>query len=514
MKHTKQLRIAGLVALVAVLSVGGGYVGSLLGRSHATPVMINDVGSFSSGDGSGGGSAMRASLSTSGMSQEVSLAFQDRFREVARDTLPVVVELNVVSTVTQQVPTNPFFYFFGPQQGRQATPQERQYQQRGLGSGVLVGKNNDTVYVLTNNHVVGEADEIEVVLNDGRSYTGSLIGTDSMMDLALVSFETEENIPIATLGDSESLQPGDWVFAVGNPLGFQSTVTAGIVSALERNAQAGSGMSGVTSYIQTDAAINRGNSGGALVNLNGEVVGINTWIASQNGGSIGLGFAIPINMAKRAINDFITTGTVSYSWLGVLAGSADENSAETLGIADREGAFVYSVYLDSPAGMGGIEAGDLITRVGDTEITGADDLVRTIATLPPDQRVRVTVIRDGVERSLFITTTRRSEDAGSDAAMLWPGFSATALSDDLRQRLETPDSVRGVVVASVATGTSAETSGLRQGDVIMAINGETVRDIQDFYDTLSGTSTEELSFRLRRGKQTLILYQTRSTYQF
>lgn len=494
MKHVKSLRIAGLSVLVAIVSLGGGYVGSRLGTQGTTPVMINEVAA----------PAMQTNLSATGTSQDVSMAFQERFRDVARETLPVVVELNVVSTVTQQVPTNPFSFFFGPQ-GQQGQQQERQFQQRGLGSGVLVGKNNNTIYVLTNNHVVGEADEIEVVLNDGRTYSGSLVGTDSLMDLALVSFETTEDIPIATLGDSESLQAGDWVFAVGNPLGFQSTVTAGIVSALERNAQTGSGMSRITNYIQTDAAINQGNSGGALVNINGEVVGINTWIASQNGGNIGLGFAIPINVARRAINDFITTGNVSYSWLGVLAGTADENAADDLGIADRDGAFVYSVYLDSPAGKGGIQPGDLITRVGTTPIANADDLVRTIATLPPDRQVEMSVIREGSEQTLFITTSRREEDTGNNAVALWPGFSVTPLSDELRGQLSTPETVQGVVVASVASGTAAESSGLRQGDVITAINGDSVKNAQDFYSGLTSGDTTELSFRLRRGEQTLIL---------
>lgn len=500
MKHIKVVRIAVLSVLVVALSVGGGYLGSHLASATPTTVVAQTTGHV---DG-GSSYAMPAHMSTVEGDQDVSRAFQERFRQVAANTLPVVVELNVVSTVTQQVPANPFQFFFGPQ-GSQETPQERQYQQRGLGSGVMVGKNDDTVYVLTNNHVVGDADEIEVVLNDGRSYTGNLVGTDALTDLALVSFETSEDIPIATLGDSESLQIGDWVFAVGNPLGFQSTVTSGIVSAKERTAQPGSGMSGITSYIQTDAAINRGNSGGALVNLDGEVVGINTWIASQNGGSIGLGFAIPINIAKRAINDFIATGDVSYSWLGVLAGSVGGEIADELDISDRDGAFVFSVYLDSPAGKGGIQPGDLITRVGETAIVDANDLVRAIATLPPDEEVLMTVVRDGSERTVSITTSRRDQEAGNDATTLWPGLSVAPLNDDLRQRLSAPRSVQGVVVASVTTGTAAESSGLRQGDIITAINGDRIRDVTDFYGRLSNQEDEELSFRIRRGERTLIL---------
>ena len=172
------------------------------------------------------------------------------------------------------------------------------------------------VYVLTNNHVVQDADEIEVNLNDGRTFSGELVGGDPLRDLALVSFETQEEVPVAVLGDSSELWVGDWVLAIGNPLGFESTVTAGIVSAKGRHTQGQQ----FTDYIQTDASINRGNSGGALVNLDGEVIGINTFIASTSGGSIGLGFAIPINNARRAIDDFIDKGSVEYAWLGVNMG--------------------------------------------------------------------------------------------------------------------------------------------------------------------------------------------------
>ncbi len=502
----KHIRIATLLVLVAGLSLGGGYLGSNLSRTASTPVVINEIrGSDSRTDG---GPAVPVGLPASDSATDVSQAFQERFREVARATMPVVVELNVVSTVTQQMPSNPFQFFFGPQgQGGQgqAKPQERQFQQEGLGSGVLVGKNRNTVYVLTNNHVAADADTIEVVLNDGRTYTGTLVGADSLMDLALVSFETTEDIPVATLGDSDALEIGDWVFAVGNPLGFQSTVTAGIVSAMERDAQPGSGMSNITSYIQTDAAINRGNSGGALVNLNGDVVGINTWIASQTGGSIGLGFAIPINMAKRAISDFITTGEVAYSWLGVLAGQADDATAKALDIQGREGAFIYSVYLDSPAGNGGIAAGDLIVAVGDIPVTDATSLVRAVATLPPEERISMRIIRDGSEVPLSIVTSRRAQEAGNDATMLLPGISITALTDEVRTQASIPATVQGVIVASVSPGTAAAGSGLQQGDVIMAVNGVRATTVNDFYRQIASADNDEISFRLRRGDTTLIL---------
>ena len=225
-------------------------------------------------------------------------AYQQVFRDTAQKVLPSVVEVETVETV--RVPqggmTSPFEFFFGrpdPRGGNQGN--EREFEQRGLGSGIIVRRDGDKVYVLTNNHVAGDADKINLTLNDGRTFQGDLVGTDPNKDLALVVFETEETVPVAEMGDSDTVQVGDLVMAVGNPLGFESTVTSGMVSAIGRQVPERTGLPILTDYIQTDAAINRGNSGGPLVNLDGEVIGINTWIASQSGGSIGLGFSIPIN---------------------------------------------------------------------------------------------------------------------------------------------------------------------------------------------------------------------------
>jgi S1-C subfamily serine protease len=232
----------------------------------------------------------------------VAYDLQNAFRQVSQKVLPVVVEIDVVNIIERKT-INPFEYFFRfPGTPNNVEPQQTQkFRQEGLGSGVIVERRGKKVYILTNNHVVGEADEIKVNLYDGRSFPAKLVGKDPLKDLALISIETKEDVPIATMGNSDDVYVGDWVLAIGNPLGFESTVTAGIISAKGRS---GTGQS-FTDYIQTDAAINPGNSGGALVNLKGEVIGINTFIASNSGGNIGLGFAIPINNARRAIDDFI-----------------------------------------------------------------------------------------------------------------------------------------------------------------------------------------------------------------
>ena len=251
---------------------------------------------------------------------DVLRSFQDATRQVAGQVLPVVVEIDTISEVERRNIQSPLEFFFGRPDSNNDDDESRPLLQRGLGSGIIVRRTGNDVYVLTNEHVIGNATEITVTLYDGREYRAELVGGDENRDLALVRFQTTEEVPVATLGDSQDVQVGDLVFAVGNPLGFASTITSGIVSAVERDGPVGSNGPLLTNYIQTDAAINRGNSGGPLVNLDGEVVGINTWIASRSGGSIGLGFAIPINNASRAIDQIIATGRVEYGWLGVNMG--------------------------------------------------------------------------------------------------------------------------------------------------------------------------------------------------
>lgn len=499
MKSRKAVLGIGAVVVIAALAVGGGLLGSRLSAQKTATMAL--VSSFS--NPSGDITAIPAVLNTPTQSSDVSHAFQDQFREIASEIRPVVVEVNVATTVTQQIPTSPFDFFFGTP--GQSQPQQREFTQRGLGSGVVVARNGKKVYVLTNNHVAGDADQIEIVLADGRTYDAELVGGDSLMDLALVSFETTDDVPVATLGDSDSLMVGDWVFAAGNPLGFQSTITSGIVSALERTPQPGSGMSGITDYIQTDAAINQGNSGGPLVNIDGDVVGINTWIASQSGGSIGLGFAIPINAAKRAIADFLAYGQVSYSWLGVQAGDIGSQVRDDFQLGKTTGAFVYGVYEDSPGAAAGIQPGDVIEKVGEATIDGANSLIKTIAALPPGDEINITLVRDGHDTAVTVRTTARDENSGTDSQNLWPGISVVPLTDDIRSQLSLKSSVHGVTVVGVAQGSVAESSGIRQGDTITAVNGHRITSAHDFYRELRQSTNDEVQFRVARGDQQVIL---------
>lgn len=519
----KALAILGLVVLVGAVSIGGGVLGARFAGSGA-PALPAESGQPRLSQGTAlqvGGSqeeleftptpAVTAAPTVESAADQASIAqsFQQQFRTVAARTLPTVVEVNVASTVTQRVQNRsfgegtPFEFFFGNPRDN-GTPDEREFRQEGMGSGVIVARQGDLVYALTNHHVAGDADEIELVLYDGRVFDAELVGSDELMDIALVSFETSEEVPIAPLGDSESLLPGDWVFAVGNPLGFESTITAGIVSAVSRTAEASSGFSNITDYIQTDAAINRGNSGGPLVNLDGEVVGINTWIASQTGGSIGLGFAIPINNARRAITDFIQDGEIAYSWLGIQVRSLSDEFASELGLENNEGAFVSGVFEGSPAADSGLLPGDVVTRIGDETIDTSGTLVRIVANLAPGESTEMEIVRNGELLSLDVWTGRRTAESGTDVDV-WPGIAVATLTEPLREQLELRRNARGVVVGSVADESSASGSGLQPGDTITAVNGTPIESAAEFYAAINGLAGDEVQFRVIRGEREIIL---------
>lgn len=433
-------------------------------------------------------------------SMDVLRSFQDATRQVAGQVLPVVVEIDTISEVERRNIQSPLEFFFGRPDSNNDDDESRPLLQRGLGSGIIVRRTGSNVYVLTNEHVIGNATEITVTLYDGREYRAELVGGDENRDLALVRFQTSEEVPVATLGDSQNVQVGDLVFAVGNPLGFASTITSGIVSAVERDGPAGSNGPLLTNYIQTDAAINRGNSGGPLVNLDGEVVGINTWIASRSGGSIGLGFAIPINNASRAIDQIIATGRVEYGWLGVNMGDAprDVNSLGT-----RQGALVSSVFDGSPADRAGIQPGDVIVAVDGLPVREGDDLLNLVTTLEPGDRGRFRLMRGG--RTIEVTVRAGSRpESGEAIGRSWPGMSVVEVTDDLRRRFELSSRSGDVVIGRVVADSPAATAGFRSGDMIEAVNGERVRNLAEFYEALNGPE-DEVVLRIQRGEDQLIL---------
>ncbi|MBN1646561.1 MAG: Do family serine endopeptidase [Spirochaetales bacterium] len=469
----------------------------------------------------GGENMQTITVDTSGIdltdSQKIMYAMQETNRSVADSVLPVVVEINVIEVIKQQVPNqrfSPFDFFFRQNPfGNQnddnnkdnTQPNEREFQKQGLGSGVIVKQNGNTYYVVTNNHVVGNASEISLRLHDGREFEAIVVGTDARTDLAMISFTSKEKVPVAVLGDSSDLRVGDFVFAVGNPYGFESTVTSGIVSAVGRHVDPASTIANYTDYIQTDAAINPGNSGGALVNLAGHLIGINTWIASGNGGgNVGIGFAIPVNNIKRAINDFIDKGKIEYGWLGVLISDKGEqqvkDTLDALGIKEMKGAFVLHVVNGSPADKGDVMPGDLMTRVNGEAVKDADQLTKMVGSIPPGESRTLTVIRNGREMELAIKfEARDNEETLRGNSDIWPGFSALEITDDIRKELDLDKSVTGVLIGSVTENSAAFSGGLKQLDVIVELNGKSVKNIADFYKALNSARGREYIFKVNRG---------------
>lgn len=451
----------------------------------------------------------KPAVAISSDSLKVVEALQNSFNSISEGVLPSVVEIDVTekTTVTQ---TNPFegfpFWFFGDPFGEEDGDKKgktREYEQKGLGSGVIVKRTGNTVYVLTNNHVAGKATDIVVNLNDGQQFKGKLVGADERQDIALVSFEAKDDssIVVASLGDSDNVKVGDIVLAMGAPLGYRQSVTQGIVSATGRS---GNQIGNMNDFIQTDAAINQGNSGGPLVNIYGEVIGINTWIASSSGGSQGLGFALPINSLKKSIDDFISKGKVTYGWLGVSLVDVNEDYKKELGVKGKKGAFASQIFLNSPALKGGMEAGDFITEINGKQIKNQSELVREVGNLPADKDAVFKVIRNEKEVELTVRIEERNEDVTADNAKIWPGFIAAPLTDDVKKELNIDDSkLKGVVISNVLEHSPAAAMRLQNGDIITAVNGNKITSIAELYNEIQISKNSDVYFDIYNDGHTL-----------
>jgi Do/DeqQ family serine protease len=423
--------------------------------------------------------ALVSAQASSAATGNVLQSMQSSLRGVTQKILPAVVEINV----KEAAPARPVSPFGGGSQGGQVSA---------LGSGIIVRHTGNRYYVLTNNHVIDGATDVSVRLSDGRTFAASVVGKDSLKDLGMVSFTTNDSLPLAALADSDTLQVGDLVIAVGNPLGFESTVTMGIVSALGRHGPASDTASNYTDYIQTDAAINEGNSGGPLVNIDGQVVGINTWIAAPSGGNIGLGFAIPINSAKTDLESFIAKGSVEYGWLGVSITDAQGNAAfadsvKDLKLTGVKGALVLDVYKGSPAYNAGLLPGDYVTAVDQTQVANSSQLTQMVGSLVAGRTYQFSVMRYGAPVTFSVKIAVRSQDVASLAGNLWPGMTVVDINDQVRQQTGIQQGVQGVVVVDLSDQNGpAASAGLQPGDVIGSINGTQVRNVLDFYKALNG----------------------------
>ncbi|MEA3391390.1 MAG: Do family serine endopeptidase [Candidatus Marinimicrobia bacterium] len=413
------------------------------------------------------------------------------------------VSPSVVTITAQKVTkiTNPFgdldlpFEFFG----FNSPKKEREYISSALGSGVIVKGG----YVITNNHVIKDAEKIKVILSDKREYEAKLIGGDPKTDIAVLKIN-EKKLPIAKLGDSNKLRVGEWVLAIGSPYSARlgNTVTHGIISGLGRS---GMQLSTYESYIQTDAPINPGNSGGALVNLDGEVIGINSAILSRSGGSNGIGFAIPIDLAKKVMNDIIKEGRVIRAWLGVSIQELNQDLSESLGIDDIEGILISDVVEDSPAEAAKLKVGDVIIKVNDDEVNNPSELQINISSRSPGENVKLTVVRDKKTKTISVKLDELpgektievnvDEDINIDL-----GFSVLANNAEIAQEYGL-DSKKGVVVVKVTPGSEAQQKGLRAGDRIMTLEGKNIHDMNDYKNVFN---------KIEKNQTVLILIETKN----
>ncbi|NNF43287.1 MAG: DegQ family serine endoprotease [Phycisphaerales bacterium] len=370
------------------------------------------------------------------------------------------------------------------------TPQPRP---RGSGSGLIVSTDG---HIVTNHHVVADASVIEVRLEDGREYEATLVGADPESDIAVVKVSADDLVP-ATIGNSDALEVGDWVVAIGNPFGLDHTVTAGIVSATGRS---GMGLATFENFIQTDAAINPGNSGGPLVNLRGEVIGINTAISSRSGGNNGVGFAVPSSMFQHVLDSILDDGKVERGWLGVNVQAMSADLARSFDF-DGNGVLIADVLANGPALDAGIKAGDIVTAVNGKPVATPTELVNAVATSDPGTRVNLAIERNGRSKKIAVVLGERpgpqrlAANANPSRVTGEYGVAVETLNDELANRLGT-DTTKGVVITRVMPDSPAARAGLRTGEIILEIAGERVENAQDFTRVL-GDQADDRAVRLR-----------------
>ncbi|WP_425342900.1 Do family serine endopeptidase [Sagittula salina] len=422
----------------------------------------------------------------------------ESFADLAERISPAVVNITTSTTVAGRtgpqgiVPEgSPFEDFFREFQDRNGDQTPR--KSSALGSGFVISEDG---FIVTNNHVIDGADEIEIEFFEGFTLPATLVGTDPNTDIALLKVEADNALKFVSFGDSDIARVGDWVMAMGNPLGQGFSVSAGIVSARNR------ALSGTyDDYIQTDAAINRGNSGGPLFNMNGDVIGVNTAILSPNGGSIGIGFSMASNVVTKVVDQLKEYGETRRGWLGVRIQDVTDDVAEALALAEATGALVSDV-PDGPAKDGGMKAGDVILSFDGTDVEDTRQLVRTVANTPVGKTVRVVVNRDGKTETLKITLGRREEaesaipasadapEAAEPQALDALGLTLAPLTEEMRTELQVPTGTDGLAVTAVDEASQAFEKGLRAGDVITEAGQSTVRTVAELQDRIDEAKSE------------------------
>ncbi len=446
------------------------------------------------------------------------------FANLVERLSPAVVNISTSQTIEQQ--RLPGFQFRFPGQGNGADPFRQFFEQfnqqfggaverevQSLGSGFVIDADG---YIVTNNHVVAGADQITVTFSNNDSYEAELVGRDKKTDLALLKIDAGKDVPYVRLGNSEKLRVGDWVIAIGNPFGLGGSVSAGIVSARSRNINAGP----FDDFIQTDAAINRGNSGGPLFDINGDVVGINTAIFSPSGGNVGIGFAVPTELATSVINQLKEHGRTFRGWLGVKIQDVTPEIADSLGLKKERGALVIEVTKGGPAEKAGLEPGDVILSFEDQPIKEMRTLPRLVAETKESTKVELEVWRDGDEEEIDVTlgeleeeeedmprsSKKESDMKGNRSTLL--GMELIDLNDTLRQRLGVSKDVKGVIVASVKPGSEVAKRGMRPRDIILQANQKPITSIKTLNKQIEKAGDEGkdnvLLRVLRRGQELFV----------
>ena len=426
------------------------------------------------------------------------------FADLSQELSPAVVNISTTTVVGNRQgspgPNRPFGdefprrFFPGPQR-----PQKK----NSLGSGFII---NEEGYIVTNNHVVDGADEIVVILKEGDEYPAKIIGKDSKTDIALIKIEPKNGLPVIRLGNSEGTRVGDWVLAIGNPFGLGHTVTAGIVSAKGRELGAGPH----DDFIQTDAAINPGNSGGPLLDMAGNVIGINTAIFSRNGGNQGVGFAIPVNLAKSIVAQLKESGRVTRAWLGVLIQHITPELQDSLELETRKGALVADVVKGGPASKSGLLRGDVIVRFNGDEVSSQSELPTMVAFLPVGQKVEVVVLRNGKEMTIEVTLEEMKEEdvvaeGSSREVQDELGLTVQNLTPEIAEQLGLSNT-GGVVVSDVDQNGAAAQSGIRRGDVILEVNRIKITDFETLNRVLEeGKDSKSNLFLVSRGGRTIFV---------
>ena len=431
------------------------------------------------------------------------------FVEIAKKINPAVVNISTEKMVKGA--DNIFRHYFGPGSpsprdffgddffdrffGEQP---EKEHKEKSLGSGFIISKDG---YILTNNHVVEGADKIKIRLGNEKDYVAKIIGKDEKTDLALVKVETKENLPFVTLGDSDSLEVGEWVMAIGNPFGLEHTVTVGVVSAKGRVIGAGP----YDNFIQTDASINPGNSGGPLVNTKGEVIGIDTAIVAQ---ANGIGFAIPSNMAKEILPQLKEKGRVVRGWIGIMIQKVTPELAQSFGLAEGRGALVAQVQEGSPAAKAGIKKGDIIVKFDGKDIKEMDELPRMVAGTPIRKKTSIVIFREGKEINVTVTIgempeTEKEATLSTNKTENNIGLTVKDITPELANKLGLAEK-EGVIVSSVEPGGPAEDVGIMKGDIIKEVNRKQVKNVREYSEAIAKVKPgENVLFFIKRGDDSL-----------